>query len=293
MTASKPKSTPRSGMPAGTAGGRRSAFATTIVPMRAESKSPSRKRGFSGLGAMPSSVENQISMSYSSSIAGNLSGFSLQKSLPLSAAYSRKAMIFSLSPMKCTASRPRSAFGMSNLASRAMLGITAPLVANRSPAVKRPRGSSSSVENATIGFFASITSAASSPRSISVLNAASSSRLRANTTQPGPSRSPPEIMGLPSGGSGPRVMNSSSVEKKTLLQVSVGTFSSPTFSSPDITGETIKADNNIIATIAIAICFLIFFISPPKFFYFLPKLFFLGTAAIKIYTALFWLFKIL
>ena len=102
---------------------------------------------------------------------------------------------------------------MSNIASRAMLGITAPFVANRSPAVNRTPGSSSSVENATKWRSMSMTSAASNPRSCSGLNAANSSRLRAKTTPPGPSRSPSEIIGLPSEGSGPWVTNSSSVEK--------------------------------------------------------------------------------
>ncbi len=115
--------------------------------------------------------------------------------------------------MKCTASSPRSSHDRLNAARRALFGITAPLVNRRSPAPKLPCGLSSSVENATRYRSTLKISTASSPRSSFTSNSFSSSAFRAQTTHPGPSKSPSEMIGLPSAGSGPWVTKSSSVEK--------------------------------------------------------------------------------
>ncbi len=80
-TASMPKSTPRSGIPAGTASGSASALLNTMVPVPAESRSPSRNPGAFGNGAVPS-VENQISTPNSLRCSIRTIGSFIKDSLP-------------------------------------------------------------------------------------------------------------------------------------------------------------------------------------------------------------------
>ena len=149
LPASSPKSTPRTGIPAGTELGSRAPLLRTITPKRADRKSPSRNRGAAGLGPVPS-VEKRMSISLWTSISASRPGLLIQSCRLTVLARSRNRRMLPGFPTNCTASSPRSPRTASNAARRATLGMTPTLVMRRSPAVNWPRwGLSSSVEKAT------------------------------------------------------------------------------------------------------------------------------------------------
>jgi len=64
VAASSPKSSPRVGTPAGTEVGKRSACFATMMPSRADSRSPSRIGMGESVGVNVPSTENQMSIPY-------------------------------------------------------------------------------------------------------------------------------------------------------------------------------------------------------------------------------------